>query len=106
MARIAFAVLSIFCAIWLLGYAFPGIDETIYRDRHPGLNMSPAQAESFIEKDSVIENATCITQDTNGWDYACTYTDSHDGTLFRMGVQKTGQSSGFVPVGHSLPPRR
>ncbi|HUK94032.1 MAG TPA: hypothetical protein VLU96_03140 [Gaiellaceae bacterium] len=104
MARVAFAVLSIFCALWLLGYAFPGVDRALYG--HHGLKMSPAQAASFIEKSSVIENATCNTQDTNGWDYACTYTYSRDGTLFRMGVQKNGLSSGSVPMGQSLPPRR
>jgi hypothetical protein len=103
LARIAFAALAIFCAIWLLGFAFPGVDRAIYG--HHGANFSAAQAASFIEKNSDIQNASCDTEDTNGWDYACTYTYSQDG-LLRMGVQKNGLSSGSVPVGKPLPPRR
>ena len=104
MARMAFAALVIFCAIWLLGFAFPGVDQAIYG--HHDAKFSAAQAAAFIEKNSDIQNATCDTQDTNGWDYACTYTYSQDGTRLRMGVEKNGLSSGSVPVGQPLPPRR
>lgn len=101
MARIAFAALAIFCAIWLLGFAFPG---ALYR--HNGITMSPAQAASWVERNSDMQNAICDTQDTNGWDYACAYTYSQDGTLHRVGLQKNGLMSGEVPVGQPLPPRR
>ena len=103
MGRIAFAALAIFCAIWLLGFAFPGFDRALYG--HHGANFSAAQAAAFIGKNNDIQNATCDTEDTNGWDYACTYTYSQDGTLLRMGVEKNGLSSGSVPIGHPLPPR-
>jgi hypothetical protein len=103
VARVAFAVLAIFCAFWLLGFVFPGVDRAIYG--HHGAKMSAAQAATFIEQNSDIQNATCDTQDTNGWDYACTYTYSRDGTSFRMGVEKNGLSSGSVPLGQPLPPR-
>lgn len=103
MGRVAFAALAIFCAIWLLGFAFPGFDRALYG--HHGAHFSATQAASFIGKNSDIQNPTCDTQDTNGWDYACTYTDPHDGSLYRMGVQKNGLSSGSVPVGQALPPR-
>ena len=102
MGRIAFAALAIFCAIWLLGFAFPGFDRALYG--HHGVKMSAAQAALFIGKNSDIQNPTCNTQDTNGWDYACTYT-SPDGTVLRLGVQKNGLSSGTVPIGQPLPPR-
>lgn len=105
MARIAFAALAIYCVIWLLGFAFPGFDRALYWNHH-GAHFSAAQAASFIEQNSAIQNATCNTNDTNGWDYACTYTYPRDGTLYRMGVEKNGVSSGSVPVGQSLPPRR
>ena len=104
MGRIAFAALAIFCATWLLGFAFPGFaHRSLYG--HHGANFSAAQAASLIGKNSDIQNPTCDTKDTNGWDYACTYTYSQDGTLLRMGVEKNGLSSGSVPIGQPLPPR-
>ena len=103
MGRIAFAALAIFCAIWLLGFAFPGFDRALYG--HHGAHFSAAQAASLIEQNSDITNATCNTQDTSGWDYSCRYTYSRDGTLMRVGVEKNGLMSGSVLVGQPLPPR-
>ena len=103
MGRIAFAALAIYCVIWLIGFAFPGFDRALYG--HHGAHFNAAQAASFIEKNSDIQNATCNTQDTNGWDYACTYRDSEEGMLHRIGVEKNGLSSGEVPIGQPLPPR-
>jgi hypothetical protein len=104
VGRIAFAALAIFCAIWLVGFLFPGVDRAIYG--HHGVKMSPIRAASFIEQNSDITNATCDTNDTSGWDYSCTYTYSQDGTLMRVGVEKNGLMSGSVTVGQPLPPRR
>ena len=62
MGRIAFAALAIFCAIWLLGFAFPGFDRALYG--HHGANFSAAQAASLIGKNSDIQNPACDAHDT------------------------------------------
>ena len=70
---------------------------------HHGANFSAAQAASLIGKNSDIQNPTCDTKDTNGWDYACTYTYSQDGTLLRMVSRRTGSRlDQFRSVSRSL----
>jgi hypothetical protein len=89
--------------IWLIGFAFPGFDRALYWHHH-GAHFSEARAATWVEQDSDTQNATCNTLDTNGWDYACSYT-SPDGTVLQVGVQKNGLMSGTVPLGNPLPPR-
>lgn len=53
-------------------------------------------------------NLQCTTNDTDGWDYVCTYVDRRTGQPRKLGVKASADGiqsiSGWVQVSEPLPP--
>lgn len=69
-------------------------------------SMSATQVAAYFQRTFPMQNVTCTTKDTAGWQYACTFTDPQ-GTRSKIGADihnGTPFGSGTVRAGDPLPP--
>jgi hypothetical protein len=70
-----------------------------------GSSMSTAQVAAYFQRTFPMQDVSCTTTDTGGWQYACTFTDPQ-GTRLKIGADLhngTPFGSGTVPANAPLP---
>jgi hypothetical protein len=70
--------------------------------------MSANDVASHFEKTApTMLDVSCTTSDTNGWKYACSYTDRDSGARMKVGANVKGKivyGTGAVAAADQLPP--